>query len=56
MSSRRWVLPALLVTAMAVSPAQALAHGGHGDHGGHGGHDKRERVVGYYASIASDPP
>ncbi|MER5266820.1 glycoside hydrolase family 18 protein [Actinosynnema sp. NPDC002837] len=48
MSSRRWVLPALLATAMAVSPAQALAHGGHGDHGGHGGHDKRERVVGYY--------
>ncbi|TQM82708.1 chitinase [Saccharothrix saharensis] len=49
MSSRRWVLPALLATAMTVSLApQAVAHGEHDERGGHGGHGRSERVVGYY--------
>ncbi|MBB5955064.1 chitinase [Saccharothrix tamanrassetensis] len=43
MTSRRWVLPALLVSALTVSFApQALAHGhGHGD---------KPRTVGYYTN------
>ncbi len=48
MSSRRWVLPALLATAMTLSLApQAVAHGDRGDRGNHGGHGKT-RTVGYY--------
>ncbi|MFD7654105.1 glycoside hydrolase family 18 protein [Actinosynnema sp. NPDC059797] len=48
MSSRRWVLPALLATAIAASSApQAVAHDNDRGHGQGHGHAKT-RTVGYY--------